>query len=394
MIYLSRLKLPGIKQELKYIKDEKRTYLGTFYPFKIFADKGLEEVKFDTVTIFYGGNGSGKSTLINILARKMNAIRFSEFNDSPLFDTYTNMCYIEHYRIPRYSCVLTSDDVFDYVLNARTVNERLGERRSEVVDNYFKVHEEYRRDPSIRQLKGIDDLERWREVSHILSPKKSMSSLVRKKVVERDVNLGSNGETAIQYFVDRIDNPGVYFLDEPENSLSIEFQMQLVEYILATARATGTQFVIATHSPIFLSIKNARIYNLDAYPVECCEWTELPNVRKYYDFFMEHREEFERAALSDGQRGETDNEEKITRGIDKSSPYWQPLKDVIVTLDEMVGLSKKNQVLIYITLDTEEKIARWFNWVSSKCYHGDCIAATEVQIVRAAVKIGKGKEPD
>ena len=292
MIYITKLGLPSLKQEIQYIQFENRTYLGTFYPFKIFADKGLEEVLFDTITIFYGGNGSGKSTLINVLARKMQSIRYSDFNDAPLFDTYTNMSRIEYYRKPPNSYVLTSDDVFDYVLNARNVNEKLEERRNEIVDRYFQVHEEYRNNPQIRNLQGIDDFERWKEVSHILSPKKSMSSMVRKKV-ERSVDLGSNGETAMQYFVDRMDEPGVYLLDEPENSVSIDFQMQLVEYILATSVATRTQFVIATHSPIFLSIPNARIYNLDAYPVETCEWTELPNVRKYYDFFMQHKHEFE-----------------------------------------------------------------------------------------------------
>ena len=96
----------------------------------------------------------------------------------------------------------------------------------------------------------------------------------------------------MRYFVDRIDEDAVYFLDEPENSLSIAFQIELAEYIAATARATRSQFVIATHSPIFLSMKGARIYNLDENPVSVCDWTELPNVRKYFDFFMEHREEF------------------------------------------------------------------------------------------------------
>ncbi|MBO5786511.1 MAG: AAA family ATPase, partial [Clostridia bacterium] len=85
----------------------------------------------------------------------------------------------------------------------------------------------------------------------------------------------------------------LYFLDEPENSLSIELQIQLAEYIAATARATRSQFIIATHSPIFLSMSNAKIYNLDSYPASVCDLTELPNVRKYFDFFMQHREDFE-----------------------------------------------------------------------------------------------------
>ena len=94
-------------------------------------------------------------------------------------------------------------------------------------------------------------------------------------------------------FIDRTEEEGLYLLDEPENSLSIEYQIQLAEYIEATARATKTQFIIATHSPILLSMKNAKIYNLDDYPASVSKWTELPNVRRYFDFFMAHREEFD-----------------------------------------------------------------------------------------------------
>ena len=126
----------------------------------------------------------------------------------------------------------------------------------------------------------------------IISPKRSQSSYIRDRVVS-EIDLSSNGETALRYFIDRIDSDALYFLDEPENSLSIEFQIQLAEYIAATARATRSQFIIATHSPIFLSMSNAKIYNLDSYPVSVCDWTELPNVRKYFDFFMQHRDEFE-----------------------------------------------------------------------------------------------------
>ncbi|MBR5881567.1 MAG: AAA family ATPase, partial [Clostridia bacterium] len=85
----------------------------------------------------------------------------------------------------------------------------------------------------------------------------------------------------------------VYLLDEPENSLSIERQIELAAYVEATARATRSQFIIATHSPVFLSMSGAKIYNLDEYPASVCKWTELENVRRYFDFFMEHRQEFE-----------------------------------------------------------------------------------------------------
>jgi hypothetical protein len=39
-------------------------------------------------------------------------------------------------------------------------------------------------------------------------------------------------------------------------------------------------------------MKGAKIYDLDSIPVKQKAWTELGNVRVYYDFFKEHMEEF------------------------------------------------------------------------------------------------------
>lgn len=291
MIYVKKFILPSEVAEIDAVKHEKRTCFHTFYPFKIFPDKGLREVVFDDITMFYGGNGSGKSTLINAMARKMRAVRYSDFNDAPLFDQFVDMCAVDFAKLPRASYVLTSDDVFDYALKARSINEGIDDQRSELFDRYVQVHHEMVRNPEMGQLHGLNDYERWREVREIISPRKSQSSYVKKRVAQ-DIDLHSNGETAMRYFIDRIDEDAVYFLDEPENSLSIERQIELAEYIAATARATKSQFIIATHSPVFLSMQRAKIYNLDDYPAQVCKWTELGNVRRYFDFFMEHRDEF------------------------------------------------------------------------------------------------------
>lgn len=292
MVYLSRFVLPSDTAEIKVIENEKRTCFNTFYPFKIFPLKKLRTLEFETVTMLYGGNGSGKSTLLNVMSAKLNAARFSDFNGAPFFERFVNMCDTEFYRRPNASFVLTSDDVFDYVLSARSVNERIDERRNALFDRYADKKREAISNPEILRLNGLDDYERWSEVREIISPKRSQSGYIRDRVVS-EIDLSSNGETALRYFIDRIDSDALYFLDEPENSLSIEFQIQLAEYIAATARATRSQFIIATHSPIFLSMSNAKIYNLDSYPASVCDWTELPNVRKYFDFFMQHRDEFE-----------------------------------------------------------------------------------------------------
>lgn len=84
----------------------------------------------------------------------------------------------------------------------------------------------------------------------------------------------------------------MYLLDEPENSLSPEKQQQLLQFIEDSARFYGCQFVIATHSPFLLSMRGAKIYDLDAEPVDVKRWTELGNIRVYYEFFKKHDMEF------------------------------------------------------------------------------------------------------
>jgi predicted ATPase len=102
----------------------------------------------------------------------------------------------------------------------------------------------------------------------------------------------SNGESAFSYFTEKIGENGLYLLDEPENSLSPKRQMELMSFLEESARFFGCQFIISTHSPFLLSMRGARIYDLDNSPVTIEHWTDLENVRTYYDFFKSHDNEF------------------------------------------------------------------------------------------------------
>jgi predicted ATPase len=83
-------------------------------------------------------------------------------------------------------------------------------------------------------------------------------------------------------------------LDEPENSLSAEFQLELKAFLEASVRAYNCQFVISTHSPFLLSLRGAKIYDLDGDPAGVKNWSELENIREYYELFESRRREFEK----------------------------------------------------------------------------------------------------
>lgn len=95
----------------------------------------------------------------------------------------------------------------------------------------------------------------------------------------------SNGETSMQYFEEYLQPDALYLLDEPEVSLSPANQVMLAEEINKMARLLECQFIIATHSPFMLGTLNAKIYNLDTKEYDVTKWSDLDNVRYFYNFF-------------------------------------------------------------------------------------------------------------
>ena len=278
--FLKSLRLVPDEAETTFIIHQKRTCYNGIYPFKIFPQRELEYLAFAPVTIFYGGNGSGKSTLLNVIAEKLGILRHSAFSGGAFFGEYVSMCEADASEIPAGSQILTSDDVFDYMLNIRYLNDGIDVRREELFEDY--VSRKFTR----HQLKGFDDYDNWKESMDAKS--KSQSQYVRERLM-RNVDMHSNGESAMRYFTDHIHEDALYLLDEPENSLAISLQKELGKYITDSAMHFGCQFVIATHSPILLSMPDAVIYDLDEAPVSTKTWTELDNVRQYFAFFEEHR---------------------------------------------------------------------------------------------------------
>ena len=281
--YLDSIKLWSEAAEANFITGQRRTCYNGIYPFKIFPAKGLEKIELAPITVFYGGNGSGKTTLLNIIAEKEKIMRHSAFSGGAFFGEYVSQCKVSGSGAPANSQILTSDDVFDYLLNIRYLNDGIDVRREELFEDYLD------RKYAKHRLSSLAEYDDWKESYDAKS--KSQSQYVRDRLM-RNVDMHSNGESAMKYFVDHITENALYLLDEPENSLSISLQQELSSFITASARYYGCQFILSTHSPVLLAMNDAVIYDLDAYPVKTKKWTELDNVIKYFDFFESHRAEF------------------------------------------------------------------------------------------------------
>ncbi len=292
MVYLKEFSLLTRQQEESYfISYDSKAWLNCYvssYPFGVFRYREVPAFEFEPITIFYGGNGSGKSTLLNAIAEKLKVARGAVFNSSDFFPDYVQRC---HYRcapgkrIPKESKIITSDDVFDYMLDLRCINEGIDTQRAKLVKNYSNYrYSQYK-------LKSLEDYDEWRRHADTQEKRPNVSKYVREHLMS-NVRTKSNGESALAYFTESIKENALYILDEPENSLSAALQLELKKFLEDSARFYGCQFIISTHSPFLLAIPGAAVYDLDTTPPQRRKWTELENIRLYHDFFARHEMEF------------------------------------------------------------------------------------------------------
>lgn len=285
MIYLSHFTFPTSEQEFDFFLGVKRTCYDSFYPFQVLSRRNLRMLDFEPVTILYGGNGSGKTTALNVIAEKLGLRRDTPYNRSNFFEDYTRICDFELQEdIPRVSRIITSDDVFDFVLNLRILNEGIDRKREDLFTEYLENKYAH------FQMKSLEDYEKLKKVTE--ARRRTQSRYVRGSLMD-NVREHSNGESAFLYFSEKIQEQGLYLLDEPENSLSPLRQQELLRFLEDSARFFGCQFIISTHSPFLLSMRGARIYDLDEEPADVKRWTQLSGVRVYFDFFKRHEGEFE-----------------------------------------------------------------------------------------------------
>ena len=306
-MYLERIILPssGTEDEILYSSDSPigtmkglmKCHSGNLYPFGLFPERsrGMRELVLEfnsPITILYGGNGSGKTTILNLIAESIKAMRHSAFNKSGLFYDYLNSCNTETGEQCRKMMIITSDDVFDYLQRQRRKFEAFNEQRSRFSDEMSRRRAVYKKEAELGKGVSVDfdDPESIESFHKRCAIMKNTNSMLIVKKMGIDQKGQSNGETAIDFFTDQITPGGLYLLDEPENSLSPKMQLALMDFISMMADEFDCQFIIASHSPFFIGMNYASVYNLDADIIDLCDWTELESIQVYRDFFrrLEH----------------------------------------------------------------------------------------------------------
>lgn len=194
----------------------------TGYPFDLPIIKQSDSLLFDRgVTLLCGDNGSGKSTLLEALAIKVG---FNPEGGGKNFNFATKESHSSlHEQIKVVGLPERAADGFFL--------------RSETMYNLFSEIDELDAVPSSAP-----------------------------KIIEtyggQSLHSVSHGESVTAVIFERLRASGLYILDEPEAALSPMRQFAVVKQIYELA-AQGAQFIIATHSPIFMAIPTAKILEIN-----------------------------------------------------------------------------------------------------------------------------------
>ena len=295
-MYITHFSLPSFNEEFAVLYHEDGPMLGqmkcnsgNIYPFNIFPDRvekmGSLSLDFmSPITILYGNNGSGKTTILNLIAEYINASRHSTFNKSGLFYDYLELCNGNLKERGQKKLMITSDDVFEHLLRERRKFDIFNSERIRYTEHISHERLRFDRERVSIDFDDPESIDAYKRRCQVLNNSNS-KLIVQKMGVDK---MGqSNGETAIDFFTDQIQTRGLYLIDEPENSLSPKMQQALADYIKVMTQELDCQFIIASHSPFFIGIEGAAVYDLDSHIIEPCDWRELESIQVYREFFRQ-----------------------------------------------------------------------------------------------------------
>jgi predicted ATPase len=113
----------------------------------------------------------------------------------------------------------------------------------------------------------------------------------------RSLHEQSHGESFLAIMLHRFGPNGLYLLDEPEAALSTQNCLACLRRIHELVR-DGSQFIIATHSPIVLAYPGATIYSCAEHGLEEAHYEDTDPVRLTKSF-LDAKDRFLYELLSD-----------------------------------------------------------------------------------------------
>jgi len=240
------------------------------FPFSVPSIATLERLDFDgPVTVLVGENGTGKSTLLESLAiaTQLPAVGSARPSTDPTLEPQRRLA--RQLRLTwrgrtRRGFFLRAEDFFGF-------QKQLAVQRAEHEAELRRIDREL-----------VDASEHARRLAR--GPHRASLGAMEQRY-GADPDARSHGEAFLNLFQQRLVPGGLFLLDEPEAALSPQSQLGFLAMIRDAVDA-GSQFLIATHSPILMAIPGARILGFDDPPVRPVSFEELESVMLVRDFLQ------------------------------------------------------------------------------------------------------------
>ncbi|HTU68584.1 MAG TPA: AAA family ATPase [Steroidobacteraceae bacterium] len=113
----------------------------------------------------------------------------------------------------------------------------------------------------------------------------------------KSLHAQSHGEAFLALFSNNFED-GLFILDEPEAALSPQRQLSFLRILNALGEKKVAQFIIATHSPILLTLPGARVLSVDGGALHEVDYRDTEHFRLTRDF-LNAPERFFRHLLAD-----------------------------------------------------------------------------------------------
>ncbi|HEL1595288.1 AAA family ATPase [Streptococcus suis] len=182
------------------------------------AIKSLDKLKLSApVTFFVGENGSGKSTLLEAIAVSLGfnaeggTINFNFSTKETHSSLYRHIKIIKGHKRPQNNFFLRAESFYNVASYLEEIYRR------EIFNGY--------------------NLDNYGGIPHE----------------------HSHGQSFLGLVLNKFQPNGLYLLDEPEAALSPQNQLTFMARIHELSKA-GCQFIIATHSPIIMSLPNSTVF--------------------------------------------------------------------------------------------------------------------------------------
>ena len=214
------------------------------YPFCLDAVKDLTRISFHPkVTYIVEENGSGKSTLLEAIAVNMG---FNAEGGTKNF---------------RFGTRSSHSDLHEYLRVAKGVKRPC--------DGFFLRAESF-----FNVATEIDELDKGPGGPPIID-----------SYGGRSLHEQSHGESFLALMTERFGGNGIYILDEPEAALSPQRQLAVLARMNDLINS-GSQFVIATHSPILMAYPESMIYMCSSDGVSPIKYEDTEHFHVTRDFLL------------------------------------------------------------------------------------------------------------